>query len=1165
MGKGNRRKSAAGKAKPAAGPSTSGKTIPRHSLLIVKRCCVDPDAGAATTRKRKHSSEEHEARTTPPAPTASTAARGTKRKAQDEPPASPPAPRRSRRKSGRASVEPERQPAARQHRPSVRNSRGDTSYPRSGYEADEEDSSKGEASQGSPGIQNPAMLNRPGGGDGGGRRPPGGGPTGGDDGGSSRQDASDEDSAEENFSSSDSPSAGSPQPGSPTQNDASSGSDSSISEESDWGSDIESLDERRNVSEPGFILAVRYDHMPLDPAEAWQLQRVCLRMTSGDLLSQAWEIANYLTVRGNVHRLTRGMFNVVQTSERVESREHLPAKRVLEDIARAIPSRKFRCPSNIMQGTDLNVVWAFEIDLLRNMLTVYGPRRAGEVRPPRSIFGSAFGQDWDRIPRQVHEYTFSYLGGFNSAEAFQLDFLSRFNLEAAEHYGIPRTPQGLQNLHNPAQLDEAHSESNSPSVTTPSTDYTDYEDGRPTPKPIPFYRTRIPPWESQQSCGPGPHNQLTEAPPPAPENPAGTLPGHYDSGYTGGQGGTHLDNHTYEAPPQVPEKPNLPFPGGYCGGAVGGLPPERRIRYTDDSDSDDEIERRRPSGPGLGLVQYFPRNPEPARWSGSWLVHRDTNVPEGPHPPRTPPGPNYYATYAPTSPNQDYSPRPRREDRDSRDGSTASTERLDENDGDEGPARRSPVVYHGCGQPTKIYTQQPTAEDEGHREERTSSPDPDQENDENAQAQNGPNTPARVGHRLLQYRDSRVLDSDSSDSSVNLSREPYGDDDGSPTMRVRAAIRRMGGRTVDNAPEELHPLRRAPGMLRRRPHTMSPGTIRETIENDFEDRPVQRRRHTLSPGALRHRIVEDDLPDLGSPRMPKQGAAAEGDLPDYESDLYELPQLVRGRAPSPGATRYSLPDASPDASPRPPDSSRAPHTLNPREAGYAADDSDSDPDSDASPGPPDSTRAPRSSTGGPPASPSKRPLLKREAQDADTAQTHAAELEPTPAPARENEKIVFQELEWNSPAREPIGEDVGPRTLSPLVGWGYIHEDAYPHPPPSRSRSEDGREELEDGYEDKGQEENQDVESSVAVSNYEALVAEEQRLAQEYSALLEEQSPHPAVARRMLVSAEYYSSPEPEEHAGLKVGDGGYISVGSTPPSEWDATRDLEDCENGDD
>ena len=275
---------------------------------------------------------------------------------------------------------------------------------------------------------------------------------------------------------------------------------------------------------------------------------------------------------------------------------------------------------------------------------------------------------------------------------------------------------------------------------------------------------------------------------------------------------------------------------------------------------------------------------------------------------------------------------------------------------------------------------------------------------------------------------------------------------------------------------------------------------------------------------------------------------------------------MRGRTPSPGATRYSLPDASPDASPRPPDSSRATsHSLTPGRRDTRPTTPTPTPTPTPAPRPPRLHPCTPQLHGRPASVTVQEAVAQAGSPRRRYGATHAAELEPTPAPARENEKIVFQELEWNSPAREPIGEDVGPRTLSPLVGWGYIHEDAYPHPPPSRSRSEDGREELEDGYEDKGQEENQDVESSVAVSNYEALVAEEQRLAQEYSALLEEQSPHPAVARRMLVSAEYYSSPEPEEHAGLKVGDGGYISVGSTPPSEWDATRDLEDCENGDD
>ena len=1045
-----------------------------------------------------------------------------------------------------APVEPQKQPATRQYQPGVRTSRGDIAHPRSGYGADEEER------QGSPGIQNHTVLSRSGGG-GNRRGPPRSAPPRGDDGG----DASDEHS-----SSSDSSSTGGHQPGSSAQNDHPSDSDlSGKSEESDWGSDNESVDGLGNFSDPGFMLVVRNVQTLRDAAEDVELPKVCLRMMSEDPLHQGWEIANFLTVRGNAHRLKRALSNLVRTDEAVESREHLPARRVLEDIASSTRNRKFRSPYELEQATNSKVAWGFEVNLFNGQLTVYAPPRIGGIVWRENIFRDALRQDGDRVPGLIHRYWFHELRGFDNEAAFRRDVLSRFSTEAAEHYWVPRLPQGLQGLRSPAQLEEAHGESTSPSVTTPSSiEDRETVNGYPATPLMPTYATHPAPWRQQQHR-PGPHNQVTESALPVFGNGPGTLTGRYDGGYTGGQGG----NHTTGAPPQGPQTPNLPFQGGYRGGAIGGLPPGSRLRYTDDPDSGDDVEDERPSRPLPALRQYTPRN-GPVTWDSPG-GRPDIDATEAPDRPWTTPGSNY-DTYEPTSPNQGYSPRARSEDRNLRDDSNASTGILDQNNGGEGPARRSPLSYPTCGPPAKVFTQQPTAGSYGAQEAGSNASDPGQENEEDippfyrfdtVRPPPGPRTPLPVYDRLLQYRDYRPIDSDS-DSSVDLRREPYGDGDGSPTLRIRAAIRQTASGTVDASPERP-PFRRARGVWRRRPRTMSPGAIRETIENDSEDkdsRPVQQPRHTISPGVLRYRIFEDDLPDLGGPAR----SATEDDLPDYESDSHELPTLTRGRAPSPGARRCSAADASPG----PPDSALEPRAraLSPREAGYAADESDSDSDStfgsdsdsesdsdldssssgsgsdsDDSPGPPDSARPPSGDSAAP-SSP------ERDAQDADDTQVHAASLEPTPAPARESEEIVFRDPEWGSPSREPVDEDVGPRTMSPPVGGGYIHEDAYPHPLlPTRNNSEDGGQEKECG---EGYEQGQGVDSSVAGSDYQALVAEEQRLMREYTALLDEQSRRPAGAQRMLVSADYYSSPEPEERAGWGAGGGGYISVESSPP-----------------
>lgn len=1044
-----------------------------------------------------------------------------------------------------APVESQKQPPTRQYQPGVRTSRGYIAHPRSGYEADEE------KRQGSPGIQNHTVLNRSSGG-GSGRGPPRSAPPGGDDG-----DASDEDS-----SSSDSSSGGGHQPGNPAQNDHSSDSDlSSTSEESDWGSDIQSVDGMGNLSDPGFMLVVRNEPTLRDPAEGIELPKVCLRMTSEDPLHQGWEIANFLTVRGNPHRLKRALSNLVRTNEAVESREHLPARRVLEDLASSTRNRKFRSPYELEQATNPDVAWGFEVNFLLGMLTVYAPPRVGGLVRRGNFFRDALRQDGDRVPGLIYRYRFHELSSFDSEEAFRRDVLSRFNTEATEHYWISM----LQGLHSPAQLDETPTESTSPSVTTPSsTEDGETVNGYPVPPLIPTYATHPAPWGHEQHM-PGPHNHMAQGAPPVFGNGPGTPTDHYDGGYTGGQGG----NHTADAPPQGPQTPNLAFPGGYRGGAIGGLPPGPRLRYTDDPDSDDDVEDERPSRPLPALRQYTSRN-GPVTWGGSGF-RSNIGATETPDRSWTAPSSNYYDTYEPTSPNQGYSPLARSEDHNSRDDSNASTEILDQNNGGEGPARRSPVSYQTNGPPARLFTQQPTSEGHGSLEAGNNASDQGQGNEENippfyrfdtVRPPPGPRTPLPVYDRLLQYRDYRPIDSDS-DSSVDLRRESYGDDDGSPTLRVRAAIRQTEDRTVDASPETPS-FRRAREAWRRGPRTMSPAAIRDTVEHDSEDedsRPVQQPRHMLSPGALRYRIFEDDLPDLGGPAR----AATEDDLPDYESDPHELPALTRGRAPSPSARRCSAADASPG----PPDFALDPRALSPKDAGYAADESDSesdstfgsdsdsesdpgldsgssdsssDSDSDESPGPPDTARPPPRSDGDPPASPD----LEREAQDAYPVYGYAASLEPTPAPARESEEIVFRDPGWSSPSREPVDEDVEPRTMTPPVGGGYIHEDAYPHPlPPARNDNENGEQEKGCGEDC---EEGQDVDSSAGENTYEALLAEEQRLMQEYTALLEEQSRQPTSARRMLVSADYYSSPEPEERVELGAGDGGYISVGSSPP-----------------
>lgn len=1049
-----------------------------------------------------------------------------------------------------APVKSHKQPATRQYQPGVRTSRGDIAHPRSGYGADEEEK------QGSPGIQNHTVLNRSGGG-GSGRGSPRSAHPRGDDG----EDASDEDS-----SSSDSSSVGCHQPGNPAQNNHSSDSDlSSTSEESDWGSNIQSVDGLGNLSDPGFMLVVRNESTLPNPAERIELPKVCLRMTSEDPLHQGWEIANFLTVRGNAHRLKRALSNLVRTDEGVESREHLPARRVLEYLASSTRNRKFRSPYELEQATNPDVAWGFEINLLIGMLTVYAPPRVGGIVWRRNVFRDALRLDEDRVPGMIYRYWFHELSSFDSEEAFRRDVLSRFNTGAAEHYWISR----FQGLHSPAQLDETHGESTSPSVTTPSsTEDGETVNGYPVPPLIPTYATHPAPWrQQQQQHRPGPHNQMAEGVSPVFGNGPNTLTGRYDGGYTGGQGG----NHTTGAPPQGPQTPNLPSPGGYRGGAIGGLRPGPRLRYTDDPDSGDDVEDERPSRPLPALRQYIPRK-RPVTWGGSG-VRSNIGATETPDRSWTAPNSNYYDTYEPTSPNQDYSPRARSEDRNSRDYSNASTEILEQNNGGEGPARRSPVSYQTNGPPAGLFTQQPTAGRHGSLGAGNDASAQGQGNEENippsyrfdtARPPPGPRTPLPVYDRMLQYRDYRPIDSDS-DSSVDLRRESHGDDDGSPTLRVRAAIRQTGDRAVDGSPETPS-FRRARGVWRRRPRTTSPGTIRDTIEHESEaedSRPVQQPRHMLSPGALRYRIFEDDLPDLGGPAR----AATADDLPDYESDPHELPALTRGRAPSPGAKRCSAADASPG----PPDSALGPRALSPKEEGYAADESDSesdstfdsdsdsesdsdldssssgsssdsDSDSDGSPGPPDSARPPPRSDGDPPASPN----LERETQGVYPSIGHAASLEPTPAPARENEEIVFRDPGWSSPSREPVDEDVGPRTMTPPVGGGYIHEDAYPHPlPPARNDNENGEQEKGCGED---YEEGQGVDSSAAGSTYEALLAEEQRLMREYTALLDEQSRQPAGARRMLVSADYYSSPEPEERLGLGAGGGGYISVGSSPP-----------------
>ena len=179
-----------------------------------------------------------------------------------------------------------------------------------------------------------------------------------------------------------------------------------------------------------------------------------------------------------------------------------------------------------------------------------------------------------------------------------------------------------------------------------------------------------PPWGRV----PGPHNQMTEGAPPVPEDRPGIPPGHYnDGGYTDGQSGTDPGSHTTYTPQKRPQNPNIPFPGGYYGGTVRGLPPGRRIRYTDDPDSGDENQDEKPSKPLSSLRQY-PQHDRPVTWDNSGVVPDPSERPDSP---RTPSEPSNYAGYKPTSPNQGYSLIPRSEDSDSQDDSNVSTEILD--------------------------------------------------------------------------------------------------------------------------------------------------------------------------------------------------------------------------------------------------------------------------------------------------------------------------------------------------------------------------------------------------------------------------------------------------------------------------------------------------------
>lgn len=241
--------------------------------------------------------------------------------------------------------------------------------------------------------------------------------------------------------------------------------DSSPDGSSPWGgssgsaiestySDITGPDDNEDdLTRPGFFLCIT------------GVARFCTRLNGeGEPLCQGWQVANFLSERGRAHGLGRGLRNVRYMVGENREVASLPASTVLTRIANSRPRRPFNYTDHYFNAPYMNTMWAYHIELDRQVLTVYGPpsQTRDEARRDDNFFHDPdeFGPRPGQYPRRIVEYSFNQLLEFDSPEAFHMSVYNSFSHEAKSRYSL--LDLYMPDLFNPTELNSKHGD---PSVS----------------------------------------------------------------------------------------------------------------------------------------------------------------------------------------------------------------------------------------------------------------------------------------------------------------------------------------------------------------------------------------------------------------------------------------------------------------------------------------------------------------------------------------------------------------------------------------------------------------------------------------------------------------------------------------------------------------------------
>ncbi|KAL2111005.1 hypothetical protein VUR80DRAFT_415 [Thermomyces stellatus] len=852
--------------------------------------------------------------------------------------------------------------------------------------------------------------------------------------------------------------------------------ESSVSKDAAEGSE--------DLTDPGFLLSIVNERADI----------FCVRLRGeGEPLRQGWHVLNFLSVRGNFRALRRGLVNAIDDEDVSEYVASMSANTVLTRIANSRPGRPLIYTDAYDEAPYLNVAWAYHISLRTETLTVYGPpgQNQGEAALDNFYYHALDpGRDGGRIPRRIIQYTSQQLSEFDSPQAFQQSVFSALGERATDRYGSP-SPRQMGALNNPTELDDTHGDPRSPSVKTASTEHGILSSpGSPqgTPPRPDSTRTR-----DSLSTTPGGSGM-----PSSDQGPGGWVPEPSDAvqGFEEAAGGSNsqqppgaenVDSSDGSQPrlgspiqfrnlsPRCrPAQDRIPTPGPGCppllySTSSSGPPaePGERPRATPTWHSQPQPHQPPPPNPGSGDVAK-PSTQSPfhegttfyagyASWSPSMLPSPSPrrNRPSAPEPPRSPENrPTYNRHGSPWEPGD--SPPP--EDHPSLDYGQYR------NDSDstviEGQNRppgipRGPIAYREPSQlSSRVILRLPT--DENSPPVR-GPPQP-----------LGPSTPPWYMWRSPPEHPSRSF------SPMDVSREPRGDDDGSPTLNVMAAPGRTPGALRCNATPELPFLRRSPFMgPDLRPEEPAESGVSDKGSDIYDSCP--RRRHEglaqsdprLGDSGLYHASLIRTGPRFKRRRQEE----AESDRPDGEFTSEESSPSVKKQRPndggesakSGGQPKSGHPNDGPDL----PDYESDPGMPWPNTTGLRNMITEDDlPDLDPNPGASSqfANMERRDSIGGGNGNGrgggayayhrghsragdflDRLALNHSEAQRAVDFQINNQVI---PAPARENEQINFRSPRWDRSSSNRTNDETSPKTrCNSQQAFTQSPEDVLSEPP----------------------------------------------------------------------------------------------------------------------